>query len=376
MKTLAILAALTALATTVLAATPEVPAATPNDDESRSKWSDESNGLRARLALRRWKVTNGSGIIATYLELQNVGDLANPRTLSVTKENTIFKVTDKDGKEIKPNRSGPFSGMTFGTTKLVLPMDSFLRFRIGPTGHGIGRDAAAHLDLGIDYCWNFPKQERYLSAVLQIEKSKDKDDFHEPWHGRIELPPVLIPMASPTIDPDKLAEVIEKLGTRMLAKDGRKSERAFEQMSLIDDPRVVQWYVKAVQDDRYGSKCSALGRLGYFDGDLALEGLKIGINTKGTDIGSASRPKVADSLAINVRHYAANALARSPHPEAKSLLLSFHNDKAKTIRLSVVQAAAMMGTAESMEIVKLHTNDQDPIVQSEAKRLLGAHESP
>ena len=365
MKTFATLLAITTLATSIHAATP--------DDASGSEWSVESNGLKARLAPRRWKVTNGSGIIATYIEFQIVGDLINPRALSLTSKNIVFRVTDKDGKEIKPDRSGPFSGMKFGTTKLVLPMDSFLRLRIGPTGHGIGGDVAAHLDLGLNYCWDLPDKEFYLSAVLSINEAKDGDSFEELWHGRIELPRVLIPMTSPVTDPDKLGDLIEELGTRMLSKDSHESEKAFDEISLIDDPRVVNWYVQAVQDDRYNSKCSALDRLGYFDGDLALKGLKIGINTQGEDVGNAARPEVANSLATNIRHYAVNGLARSPHPEAKSILLSFHNDKAKTIRLSVAQAAAAMGTAESMKIVKLHTDDEDPLVKSEAKRLLDAH---
>ena len=341
MKTLATLLAITTLATSIYAA--------PPNEDSSAEWSVESNGLKARLAPRRWKVTNGSGIIATYIEFQNEADLINPRTLSLTSENIVFRVTDKDGKEIEPNHSGPFSGMKFGTTKLVLPMDSFLRLRIGPTGHGIGGDVAAHLDLGLNYCWNLPDQEFYLSAVLSIEEAKDEDSFEEPWHGRIELPRVLIPMTSTVTDPDKLGDLIEELGRAMLSKNSRDSEKAFDEMSLIDDPRVVKWYVQAVKNDRYSSKCSALDRLGYFDGNLALEGLKIGINTQGKDVGNATRPEVAQSLAVNIRHSAVLALARSPHPEAKSILLSFHNDKAKTIRLSVVQAAAKIGTAESLK---------------------------
>ena len=42
-------------------------------DGRKSEWSEESHGLKARLALSRWNVTNGSGVIATHLELKNVG---------------------------------------------------------------------------------------------------------------------------------------------------------------------------------------------------------------------------------------------------------------------------------------------------------------
>ena len=361
------------LALTVALSASTYAAVTLKGDDNESEWSEESNGLEARLALCRWKVTNGSCIIATYLELKNVGDTANPLLLTVTPDNMSFRVTDKNGKEVAVNTIRSFNGKLFGTPGLVVPFDSSMRVRIGPTGHGIPVDVAAHLDLGIKFCWGLPQDEYYLSAVLDIEKSTKLSDAGNPWHGRIELPRVLIPTKPSLIAPEKLDALIQELGTKMLSKNSRESEEAFRQMSLTDDPRVVAWYVKAVATDRYGSKCEALDRLGYFDGDEAFEGLKLGVATKVEDIGNATNREVAESLVNNIRHYAVRGLARSPHPQAAAFLLSLHDDSSKTIRLAVVQAAAKMATTESLALVQLHIDDEDPIVREEADRLFNLH---
>ena len=357
-------ATLAFLVTAAVAAT-----ANPNEGLVHSEWSNESNGLKARLAVRRSKVTNGSGIIATYQELKNVSDVINPLTLSATPDNMTFTVTDSDGRPVAKKLTSAFSGKEFGTLQLTLPFDSFLRVRIGPTDHGIPRDTSAHLDLGIKCCWALPNKEYDLSAVLEIPRTK-QDGYTTPWHGRIELPQVHIPMTSPPPVAAELEHLIHDLGEKMLSKNGRISEAAFDQMSLINDPRVVPWYVKAVKTDRYGSKCSALDRLGYFAGDEAFEGLKLGATTEGKDVGSASNKKVAATLADNIRIYALNGLARCNHPDAPALILSLHNDSSRSIRLNVIQAAAKMATADSLAIIKSHVNDADSVVAREAKRLL------
>jgi hypothetical protein len=174
------------------------------------------------------------------------------------------------------------------------------------------------------------------------------------------------------IESEKLGLLIEELGTRMLARPCRESQAAFDQMSLIDDSAVVAWYVKAVKSDRSTWKYKGLDRLCYFEGDDALEGITIGLGTKGEDIGNATTSKVAESSAVNIRHKALNALARSPHSSATKvrLLSTLHESPSPRIRLVVVQAAARIATPESLALVKSQLDDKDPTVRSEAERLL------
>jgi len=96
--------------------------------------------------------------------------------------------------------------------------------------------------------------------------------------------------------------------------------------------------------------------------------------TQGDDIGNTRTAALSNSSAKAVRHVAANALARSPHPQAKKLLFSMHEDPATSVRITVIQAAAQWETPESLALLKRHTQDEDHGVRNEAIRLLEKHE--
>jgi hypothetical protein len=340
---------------------------------SDDQWSNESNGLRARLSLRRSSVSNGTGIITTYLELENVSDMGNPMLIRGTP--IQFKVTDEAGRDV-PVSGGPFDGVSFGETELTLPHDSALRYRIGPCGFGVPADQAALLDLGSSYGWVIPRDGKkyYVSGVMEVAGVKeDRSQRGIVWQGRIELPAVPIPTDAERREPVSV-EKIRELGEKMLSPDARASDSAMRDLTLIDDPRVVPWYVKAMQTDSYDLKFNALDRLARIEGDEALTGLKIGMATQGKDIGNCTTAKVAAESAENIRHSAAIALARSPHQQARALLWSMENDPARAVRLTVIQTAAEMATPQSLELIRRHTADVDASVRAEAVRLLKVRE--
>jgi hypothetical protein len=346
--------------------------AEPVPAEPGAEWSETSNGLRARLSMRRSSVSNGTGIVTTYLELNNVDDVMNP--LLVSGQDLEFHVTDADGREV-PCSELPYDGPVLGPLDLVLPHDSTLRFRIGSPGFGIPADHAALLDLGPRYGWALPMDgKRYdLRAVLEIPAVKDdRGGSAIRWHGRLELPRVRIPTEPEPSDPATLGALIDDLGRRMLATSGSDSKRAARELSLIDDPRVVPWYVKEIKSRDYSRKFRALDRLARFPGDDALAGLEIGMATQGTDIANSATPALASTLAENVRHVAALALTRSPHPRAMPLLWTMEKDPARAVRVTVVQAAGRADTPESLELLERATHDGDATVRGEAERLLAA----
>lgn len=328
--------------------------------------------------MRHAEVNNGTGIVWVYLELKNLGDMGNPLLLKVDLDSMSFRVTDADGGDV-PTMFGPFSGRIFGSADLTLPHDSFIRFRIGPNGHGIPADRAALVDLGPEYGWALPHDGKayHLHAVLEIAEDRDdNDEWGVRWHGRLELPPVRIPTEPDPVDPATLGPLIEKWGAQAVRDEGRASADAVRRLSLIDDPRVIPWYVKLVKNDRSSLRAEALDRLSRFEGDEALEGLKIGMATRGEDVlAHCTTPKVARQSAEGVRHYAAIALARSPHPRAEALLLSMHDDRSYAVRITVVQAAAQMETPESLDVLARHTDDADASVASEAVRVLKLREA-
>jgi hypothetical protein len=340
-------------------------------------WSRESNGLQARLSMRRSHVFNGTAIIVTYLELKNVSDVGNPMLVNVDPKNMKFRVTNPDGRDV-PISGGAFDGMIFDLPDIVLPHDSSICFRIGPRGWGIPADQAALVDLGPNFGWVLPRDGKsyYLQGVMEIAKEKEiRNERGARWHGRLELPPVRIPTEPESLDPATLGPIIDDLGAKMIAKNTRVSEAAARGLSLIDDPRVIPWYVKAMKTDRYDLKFDALGRLARLEGDEALEGLKIGMATQGEDIGNCSTPALAQDLSNNIRLQAAYSLARSPHPRAKEMLLCMHDDRYAGVRLAVIQAAARLQTPEWRALLQSHANDPDTLVRDEAARLLAPREN-
>jgi hypothetical protein len=345
----------------------------PNDDAT---WSETSNGLRARLFTRLSHIDNGTGIVVTQLELGNVRAQTSPTLVTVHLKDITYRVTDADGHDV-PTTPMAFSSPVVDPIELVMPHDSSIRFRVGPLGFGIPPDQAALVDLGPYFGRVLPRDGKtyHLSAVLDIPEVREvRGEPRHRWHGRLDLPRVRIPTEPEPLDPATLGPLIEQLGAKMLGADWDVSEEARRQLSLIDDPRVIPWYVKAMRTDSYDLKSNALGRLARLGGDAALLGLKIGMTTTGDDIGNCATAADAASNAVNIRRAAAGALARSPHAEAKTLLLSMEEDPAMSVRLFVVQAAARMNTPESLAVIERHTHDSDETVRGEAARLLELRE--
>lgn len=350
----------------------EAEEVTKGEATDAAPWSEPVNGLRARMTMKRSEVFNGTPMIATYLELQNVSDVGNPMNVAWRRERMDFRVVDADGREL-PKAMGPYSGGGFHVHDLVLPYDSRLSFNISCRGLGVPADKAALIDLGPPNCWIIERdgKDYYLEASFEIPQSKrDREDPTRPWHGRIELPRVQIPLEAPQRDQARIGGLVQELGARMLGKDATASERAVRSLSMIEDDRVIPWYLKAMDTNSYSLKFAALDRLARFKSDEALRGLKIGMTTRGADIGSCTTDAVAAQMAENIRHAAAGALSRSPHPDAKRLLLSMWNDPSPAVRITVLHALGKMDSQESLELLKRMTEDPDESVRKEAQRYL------
>ncbi len=345
----------------------------PNDDAA---WSETTNGLRARLFTRVSHISNGTGIVVTQVELGNVRALKNPMLMTMHLKDITYRVTDADGRDV-PTTGLPFSSPVIDPIELVLPHDSSIRFRVGPLGFGIPGGQAALVDLGPYFGRVLPRDGNayYLSAVLDVPEVREVcGDRGKLWHGRLDIPRVRIATEPEPLDPATLGPLIDEWGAKMLGANWDVSEEAVRRMSLIDDPRVVPWYVQAMRTDRYDLKSHALERLARLEGDAALEGVKIGMTTQGDDIGNCATAALAASSAENIRGGAAVALARSPHPQARTLLLSMEEDPAMRVRLTVLQAAARMNTPESLALLERRTQDSDATVRGEAARLLELRE--
>ncbi len=164
-------------------------------ESTSSPWSKPASGLQARLTFERGRETNGTPIIATYLELRNVSDSATPIEVPLDPSKIDFKVTDAGGKEVA--QAGlPYDGVTATPGTLRLPHDSQLRLSVSGNGAGVPKDQGGLLDLASSANWVFKHGEvgaYYLRAKIAIPKSDG-----QLWSGTLEIPDTRIPLvASP-----------------------------------------------------------------------------------------------------------------------------------------------------------------------------------
>ena len=160
-------------------------------DLSENSWSKPVSGLQARLAFERGKETNGTPIIATYLELRNVSDSATPIELPLDPSKIEFKVTDAAGREVA--QAGlPYDGVVAAPGTLRLPHDSEMRLSVAGNGAGVPKDQGGLLDLASSANWVFKRSKigaYYLRAKITIPNADG-----ELWNGTIEIPDTRIPL--------------------------------------------------------------------------------------------------------------------------------------------------------------------------------------
>ncbi len=163
----------------------------PTGDNDDIGWSSPVNGLQTRLSFSRQQSFNGTPLIATYLELRNVADVANVMEIPFKPELIQFEVVDEQDKVVAPTNTGPYDELTVEVGTLRLPHDSYLRFNVSHHGAGISKNQGALLDLGVLSCWVFSsgdKHSYYLRGRFSSAPGKEKT-----WTGMIEMPKVKVP---------------------------------------------------------------------------------------------------------------------------------------------------------------------------------------
>jgi hypothetical protein len=337
--------------------------------DDTAEWSKSVNGLQARISFKHMSVANGSPRVATYLHLRNTAGVNDPIKFYWRPEKATYRAIDAAGKAV-PVRGLEYSGPGPMEADLIIPYEGTLSFNISGQGLGIPGDMAAVLDLGVNSCIIYPEDGPcFLQAAIEIADDKKRDSPRS-WHGRLELPPVAIPLKVEQPDPATVEALIQKLGQEMVGGNGTESEKARRELSLIVDERVVPWYAKAIETNSYELKFAALDRLSKFKSDEAFIALKKGMTTQGADIANCSTAALAAQSAASVRLATANAFARSPHPDAISQLLTMWNDPYPEIRISVLHALGKMNTDDSLALLRKMSKDSDERVRTEARRYL------
>ena len=181
------LALASVLALSLFSATPTVTGRTDDAD-----WSPPVNGLQARLSLAKRRVSNGTPLITTYLELRNTAGVANVMEVPFSADAIQFEVVDSEDRLLAPT-SSHYDELSVEVGILRLPHDSYLLFDISHHGAGVPKNQAALLDLGDLHVWVFSpgdKRSYYLRGRFSVDPRKDRT-----WSGVIDMPKVKIPIA-------------------------------------------------------------------------------------------------------------------------------------------------------------------------------------
>jgi hypothetical protein len=169
------------------------------------------------------------------------------------------------------------------------------------------------------------------------------------------------------LDEVKMGKLIERLGSAILNENDNETTRALE---YIQDERVIPYFIKALETNRYSKKFSALRALSKFDNESAFLGLQKGFTTKAEDIEKVATEELAVQLVDNIHHAAAGALAESPHPGSIPYLLSKRRHPSESVRIEILHVLGKMQPEKAIPLLQEMTHDKSERVSAEARRYL------
>lgn len=164
----------------------------------------------------------------------------------------------------------------------------------------------------------------------------------------------------------KMGAVIDNIGNAFLARNWE----AQIAIRHIDDERVLKYLFRALDIKAYDMKYAALASLAKFRTDSALSGISRALGTTGNDIANTTTRELAEQSAEQIRHSAAVALSKSPHPSAGRVLLTLRHDHNKSIRNTVIKFASTLEPEVAVPILKSMAKDADESIRNEALRYL------
>jgi len=172
-------------------------------------------------------------------------------------------------------------------------------------------------------------------------------------------------------DAVRMGELIEALGSELLASQSSGGDEPRKSLAHIHDDRALPFWLKRLEHKDYSAKFGALNALGGYPAQAAVEALKQAMESKGADLPNCcTTAEGSDSLARNLRVLAAHSLAKNKNPDARRFLLDHRRSPDNELRLTVVHMLGREKTEESAALLKEMTSDTNTLVRGEAERYL------
>ena len=164
------------------------------EDFQVGAWSKVIDGIQGRLLAALDTSYNGTRMLAVYVELRNVSDVANPKDIYYDFMSSFRgKVVDARNQEL-PRASLPADIMSPPPCWLAVPNDGLLRFPVFVHGYGVPQNGGVMISLPNDV-WLIPSEKvtgYFINGALTAPLKRAAWSQSN-WHGTIELPNVKIP---------------------------------------------------------------------------------------------------------------------------------------------------------------------------------------
>jgi hypothetical protein len=152
-------------------------------------WSEQVNGLQARLRLVDKGRQNGKDWLVPYLELRNVRDLGSAMEVNLDARHLQVELVDEEGKPLGLRPRPAHTGGVVSLGTITLPRDSAIRISLETRGWVVPRDAAAIVDTRHDAFAIFEQEKGkvFLRATVTAEKTETSPEWKR-WIGTIHTP--------------------------------------------------------------------------------------------------------------------------------------------------------------------------------------------
>lgn len=157
----------------------------------KGEWSQEVNGLRARLKLVEKGKLYGTRWLVPYLELRNARDLLNQLEVNIDRRHLKVELVGADGAPVRRGSMFPRSGPSAELGTIILPRDSSIRVSLENKNWAITKDAPAMVSTDSG-AWVMREDENgkvFLRATLTAEKSNPE---WKAWSGDLQTPPLKV----------------------------------------------------------------------------------------------------------------------------------------------------------------------------------------
>lgn len=274
-----------------------------------------------------------------------------------------WRVVDEEGRTVDyVDLGGSGSKVTAPRTDVFVPRDSLVEFEVPEESLSVPLDKAAKATgMGGRRFDPLAGKAYYLQVTMGTRGGNRDDHEANVFTGRMEFPLVRIPLGLEELSKEEAVRRIAFDGPLLFSPESDERIDAIGRMSLIDDPGVIEWYVKALGSADPFVIYSAIDGLCRRQEPEAFDGLM-----KALSVVPPGDPRLGEQI----RLHTIGAMGFSPDPRARKMLLEFLKDRSGEVRSVALNAFYAGRRPEAEGLAKGMLQDADEEVRLTARVVL------